>query len=147
MSPGSHTRWSPCVNLLINFARKQNELADAQGPAKKSNIRRNKAFTKAFPSLETPIPPLVLSPTENLFTRFIKVFIKMTLAQDQALAKPRERLLKAKTSNIYSRKSHMDCYHFCQQCNDYFKTSGTTGINHILFTATFLCGTISFRWA
>ena len=41
----------------------------------------------------------------------------------------------------------MDCYHFYQQCKDYFETSGATGINRTPFAASFLHGTISLRWA
>ena len=72
--------------------------------------------------------------------------METTQAQAQA-TEPRERLLKARTPETYSGKSHMDCYHFCQQCEDYFETSGATGMNRTLFAATFLRGPISLRWA
>ena len=41
----------------------------------------------------------------------------------------------------------MDCYHFCQQCKDYFETSGAIGMNRTPFAATFLHGPINLRWA
>ena len=41
----------------------------------------------------------------------------------------------------------MDCYHFCQQCEDYFETSGATRINRTSFAALFFCSIISLRWA
>ena len=41
----------------------------------------------------------------------------------------------------------MDCYHFCQQYEDYFETSGATGMNHTFFAITFFRGPISPRWA
>ena len=41
----------------------------------------------------------------------------------------------------------MECYHFCQQCEDHFEISGTTGMNHIPFAASFFRGSISLRWA
>ena len=41
----------------------------------------------------------------------------------------------------------MDCYHFCQQCDDYFKTSGATEMNCTPFAALFLRGTINLKWA
>ena len=75
----------------------------------------------------------------------MKVFMEMTQARDQL--GPQERLLKARTPETCSGKSHMDCYHFCQQCEDYFETSGATGMNHTPFAATFLRGAISLRWA
>ena len=77
----------------------------------------------------------------------MKVFMKMTQAQAQVLAEPQEQLLKAQTLEIYWGKSHMECYHFCQQCEDHFKTSGITGINCTPFAALFLRGSISIKWA
>ena len=77
----------------------------------------------------------------------MKVFMETTQAQVQALAEPREHLLKARTPEIYSEKSHMGCYHFCQQCEDYFETSGAIGMNCTPFAATFLRAAISLRWA
>ena len=41
----------------------------------------------------------------------------------------------------------MECYHFCQQCEDHFETSGATGMNRTPFAASFLRGSISLRWA
>ena len=41
----------------------------------------------------------------------------------------------------------MNCYHFCQQCEDHFKTLGATGINRILFATSFFHGTIRLRGA
>ena len=40
----------------------------------------------------------------------------------------------------------MDCYNFCQQCEDYFATAGATGPTRIPFAASFLRDRISFRW-
>ena len=54
--------------------------------------------------------------------------------------------LNARSPDIYRRKSHMDCYNFCQQCKDYFATAGATGPTRILFAASFLWDRISFRW-
>ena len=77
----------------------------------------------------------------------MKVFMETTQAQAQALAEPRERPLKARTPETYWGKSHMECYHFCQQCEDHFETSGATGMNRTPFAASFFCGSISLRWA
>ena len=68
-------------------------------------------------------------------------------AQAQVLAEPWKRLLKTKTLETYWGKFHMECYHFCQQCKDYFKISNTTRMNHTLFTASFFYGSISIKWA
>ena len=40
----------------------------------------------------------------------------------------------------------MDCYNFCQQCEDYFATAGATGSTWIPFATFFLRDRISFRW-
>ena len=71
--------------------------------------------------------------------------MESTQVWDQEQTKPQKQLLKAKSSKIYSGKSYMDCYHFCQQYEDYFKISGVTKMNCTPFIALFLCGTISFR--
>ena len=147
MAPGSCARWSPCINTPVDPAGELDELAVAQGPARRSNAGSDEASTEALTPPEASTPPLVLPTSEDLFTKFIKVFMETMQAQAQALAESRERPLKARTPETYSGKSHMDCYHFCQQCEDYFETSGATGMNRTPFAATFLRGAISLRWA
>ena len=144
MAPGSCARRSPCVNPPADPTGEQDELA-GQGPVRGFNAGSNEAPTKAPTPLEAPTPPLVPSSTKDFFTKFMKVFMETT--QAQALAEPRERPLKARSPETYSGKSHMDCYHFCQQCEDHFETSGATGMNRTPFAASFLRGTISLRWA
>ena len=79
MAPGSHiTRRSPHVNTLVDLARKPDEHAGIQGLAKKSNTKSNEAFTKASTPPEALIPPLVLLPAKDLFTKFMKVFMETT---------------------------------------------------------------------
>ena len=73
--------------------------------------------------------------------------MEMTQTQVQALTEPQEHSLKAKTSETYSGKSHIDCYYFCQQYEDYFETSDATRMNRTSFATTFLRGAISLRWA
>ena len=147
MAAGSRARRSPCVNTPVDLAGELDELAGAQGPAKRSNAGSDEAPIETPTPLEASTPPLIPPTSEDLFTKFMKVFMQTTQAQAEALAEPRERPLKARTPETYSGKSHMDCYHFCQQCEDYFKTSGATGMNRTPFAATFLCGTISLKWA
>ena len=139
MAPGSRTtRRSPRVNPPVD-PTEQDELAGAQG--RRSDTGSDKA---PIPS-EAPTPPLVPPPAKDLFTKFMKVFMETT--QAQALAEPRERPLKTRTPEIYWSKFHIDCYHFCQQCEDHFKTSGATEINRTPFATTFLRGPISLKWA
>ena len=40
----------------------------------------------------------------------------------------------------------MACYHFCQQCKDYFETARATRTNWTSFAAFFLYGNISVCW-
>ena len=146
MAPESHTTCrSPCVNTPVNPAGELDELTGDQGPAKRFNAGSNETPTEAFTPLEASTLPLIPLTSEDLFTKFMKVFIEMTQARDQL--EPRERPLKAKTPETYSGKSHIDYYHFCQQCEDYFETSGATGMNCTPFATTFLRDAINLRWA
>ena len=54
-----------------------------------------------------------------------------------------EVALKAKVPKVYYGKLHMDCYHFCQQCKDYFETAGAPETNRTPFAASFLHGNLS----
>ena len=146
MAPKSCTWQSSCINSLANLAREQNKLA-GQGPVREFNIKSNKASTEAFTPLKAPTLSLVPPSTKNFFIKFMKVLMKMTQTQAQTLAKLRKQLLKAWTLEIYWGKSYMECYHFCQQCEDYFKTFGTTGMNHTPFKTSFFHGSISIRQA
>ena len=75
MTPRSCTiRGSPRVNTPVDFTGELDELAGTQGPARGSNASRDKASTPP----ETSIPPLVPFTSEDLFTKFMKVFIETT---------------------------------------------------------------------
>ena len=145
MAPGSCFYQSPCVNLPTNLIGEQDEFAGAQDPVKRSNVGSNEIFIEAPIPLEIPTLSFVPPSTENLFIKFIKVFMETT--QTQVLAEPPERPLKARTPDTYSRKSYINCYHFCQQYEDSFKTSSATRMNCTPFAAIFFRKTISFRWA
>ena len=58
----------------------------------------------------------------------------------------RERPLKAWFPDIYRNKTHLECYNFFQQCEDYFATASAMGSNRVPFAATFLKDTALFRW-
>ena len=107
-------RRSPCVNTPVNPTGELDKLAGAQRPARRSNAGSDEAPTEAPTPPEASTPLFVPLP-KDLFTKFMKVFMKVTQAQAQALTESQEHLLKARTPETYSRKSYMDCYHFCQQ--------------------------------
>ena len=95
--------------------------------------------------LEAQAPASALAPTPALAPA-------SALAPAPALAPasivselPREKL-KARSPDIYCEKSHIDCYNFCQQCEEYFATAGATGPIRILFATSFLWKQISFCW-
>ena len=139
MASGFCARQSPCVNTPVDPAGELDEVA-GQGPARRSNVGSDEAPTPPEVSTSPPAPT-----SEDLFTKFMKMFMETTQVREQL--EPRERPLKARTPETYFGKSHMDCYHFCQQCEDYFETSGAIGMNRTPFAATFLRDAISLRWA
>ncbi len=65
------------------------------------------------------------------------------------LAEPREdisdRPLKARNRDLYYGNSHLKCYHFCQQFEDYFETAGAKGLKRVSFAASFLKDCIFHR--
>ena len=141
----SCTCWNLCVNPSTNLVGELNKLAGAQGPVRGSNTGSNETSTKTSTPPKAHIPPFVLALATDFFTKFMKVFIETTQAWDRKQLEPRERSFKAKTSDTYFRKSHIDCYHFWQQCKDYFKTSCAIGINYTSFAATFLRGIVNLK--
>ena len=70
------TRQSSYVNLFVN-PTEQNELAGAQDLGGRSDAGSDKAPTPS----EAPTLPLVFLSPKDLFTKFMKVFMKMTQAQ------------------------------------------------------------------
>ena len=96
----------------------------------------------------TPTPTPVLAPakyTDAGFYQFMKVFMDIQRCS-RTYEGPRESLFKAYFPNLYYRKSHIDCYQFCLQFEDYFETAGAAGPNCVLFAALFLYRPINFRW-
>ena len=48
-----------------------------------------------------------------------------------------DKLLKVCSPNMNHGKSHIKCYNFCQQCEDYFATVKAKGVNQIFFAMSF----------
>ena len=76
--------------------------------------------------------------TDELFKQFMKAYLESNQGPKQPL-KERKQHLKAKVPDVYYDKLHMDCYHFCQQCEDHFETSQATRTNWTPFAVFFLC--------
>ena len=70
----------------------------------------------------------------------LKSFIKgQKHGQLQGISAPCKQLLKARFPDLYYRNSYLDCYCFCQQCEDYFETAKSNRLNRVFFAASFLC--------
>ena len=59
---------------------------------------------------------------------------------------PWDQPFKVWFSDLYYRNSHIDCYRFCQQCEDHFETPKASGPNCILFAVLFLRGLVVQHW-
>ena len=92
---------------------------------------------------QSPCWTLVTKYTEEDLQRILKtVFEARTPSSDG----PGEKPLKARSPDVYCGKSHMECYNFCQKCEDHFATAGAKTPNRISFTASFLWNRINFHW-
>ena len=132
---GPRTRRSSCHNLPLG---NEDEKGPPRAPTKGSNTSTHSPTISWAP---TPAPPS----TNELFKRFMKAYLE----SNQGPSQPPEECkqpFKAKLSDVYYSKSHMDCYHFCQQCEDYFEPSRTIKTNQTLFAAFFLYKNISVWW-
>ena len=92
------------------------------------------------------IVPVVATNVPKYFEEKLAEII-MTVLEAQALASTlapapiisevlRDKL-KAHSPDVYHEKFHMDCYNFCQQCEDYFATIGATEPTQIPFAVSF----------
>ena len=155
MSPGgSRPCHSPCRFPCRNPPPTdlvEDELARDPGPDRGLHSGNTSPAPSRNPTPgPVQVPALIpaLAPTPAPTNELFKKFMKAYLESNQRPRPPpveRERLLKAKIPEVYYGKSHMDCYHFCQQCEDYFETAGATGTNRTPFAASFLRGNISVR--
>ena len=87
----------------------------------------------SIPSAPAPAPRIAKY-TEADLQRILKVCLEAKGPQEGPFP------------DLYFGKSHMECYQFCQQCEDYFDTAGAKDNNRTLFAASFLRGRIGFRW-
>ena len=98
--------------------------------------------------VNTPIATIsVLKYSKDDLQRIIKAVLKAwapTLASTPIIAKVPWKKLKVCSPDVYYEKSHIDCYNFCQQCEDNFALVGATGLTRILFAMSFLWNRISF---
>ena len=114
---------------------------DEGGPPRANTKSSNTpTYSGAISWAPTPAPPS----TNELFKRFMKAYFKSNQGSSQPLEE-RKRPFKAKVPDVYYGKLHIDCYYFCQQCENHFKTSRVIETNQTLFEASFFCENISIR--
>ena len=149
MAPGSRACRSPRCNPRGNPTADPAGAAQgpAEGPAEDPAESASTAGSEAATipihvGTPAPTPPS----TDELFKQFVQAYLESVKNPGQNQAEPREKPLKARNPDLYFGKSHIDCYNFCQQCEDHFATARATGSNRVPFAATFLRGTISLRW-
>ena len=142
MAPGFYIWRSPCNNPLADLTGDQDKLAGPQGSARRSDAGSHEALILP----KAPILSLIFS-IKDFFTRFMKTFVESIQARDREQTNPRKQPFKTRSPETYSRKSHINCYHFHQQFEDNVKISGSTRKNYTLFTALFFHGTINLKWA
>lgn len=101
------------------------------------------APTQAFAQAPGP-PGLYMDADLQKATKLaLDLFVKgQEHGQLQANTAPQERPLKARFSNLYYGNLHLNCYRFCQQYKDHFKTARANGPNQIFFAALFLCESV-----
>ncbi len=56
------------------------------------------------------------------------------------------RPLKPQNPDLYYGNLYMECYYFCQQCEDHLEVVGSLGHKRVLFTTGFLKDRILNRW-
>ncbi len=92
-----------------------------------------------LPGPEAPAP--VAPPNNNLFQEFMRTFMEKAQALVAPATEARDntnRPLKPRNPDLYYGHLYMECYYFCQQCNDHFEVAGSLGHKRVLFAAGFL---------
>ena len=142
---------TPCCNPPLGG---EDELA---GGPPRAPIKGRYILTPSPPVSRAQTPASAQVPASPSNKGFFQQFMKTNLEnqnQNQNQTSPlaliqaelREQLLKARFPDLYYGNSHLDCYRFCQQCEDHFDTAGASGPNRIPFAASFLRGSVVQRW-
>ena len=148
----SRPRCSPHRNLLP-FDLVDDELARDPGPVGSPHSRNTFSAPSCNPTLGPKlvlalilalIPALTPLFSNELFKQFMRAYLELNEEPKQPPAE-REQFLKGKVPEVYYIKLHMDCYHFCQQCEDYFEIARATGAKRTPFVAFFFWRSISIQ--
>ncbi len=95
-----------------------------------------------------------MAPPNDFFQEFMRTCIERV--RDQAPAAPvapaaearddTNRPLKPQNPDLYYGNLHMECYYFCQQCEDHFKVARSLGLKRVSFATGFLKDRILNWW-
>ena len=133
--------------------------------SRSSSSISTKVNTSAFPSISPgaiptfniPTPAPIALPiaahaptsTDDLFRQFMQAYMEDRWtpipAQASVLVEHKEQLFKARFLDFYFGKLHLDCYRFCQQCEDQFDIARANEENCTPFAVFFLWDGISTR--
>ncbi len=107
---------------------------------------RRPALGSEAPARGPASAPTPMAPPNDLFQEFMRTYIEKV--QDQAPAAPAaliaeagddtDRPLKPRNPDLYYGNSNMECYYFCQQCEEHFEVAGSLGHKRVPFAAGFL---------
>lgn len=122
----------PCRELLFV------PLPDSSSPLELDNKLSDQSARPSGTSFAiiAVAPFLILNyPKENL-----KQILKTVLEAQASITSEESinKLLKARFPDVYCGKSHMECYNFYQQFEDYFTIIRAKDVNQILFATSFL---------
>ena len=127
-----HSSLTTRITSIQGCGRSRREHA-SEGPLKSSpppESSHDKALVNP-PAVEPPIAKY----TKKDLQRILRTVLKARALPSDGT---REKPLKARSPDVYRGKSHMECYNFCQQCEDHFATARAKGPNRIPFAAFFL---------
>ncbi len=119
-----------------------NESGPSKAPAGSEALARPPEAPPGPP--QVPPLPVLQDPSANRYSqqdldRIIQTFLQNS--KGGSGDKP-----KAKTPDVNRGRFHMECYNFCQQCEDHFATCRATGPNQIPFAASSLRDQMNFHW-
>ena len=112
----------------------------SSSPSKSESFKQsNRALGLKSPAAATNVPKYSKNDLQRIFKAVLEArTLALTFAPAPIISKVPRKKLKAFSPDVYCRKSHIDCYNFCQQCEDYFAIVGAMEPTQILFTTSFL---------
>ncbi len=108
-------------------------------------VHRKRPAIRA-PTLSPALAPTPMAPPNDLFQEFMQTFIEKTQASIASVAPApnieardnTDRPLKPRNPNLNYGNLHMECYYFCQQCEDHFEVARSLGHKCVPFVIKFL---------